>query len=137
MLANLKRIEGNPYVLCGGKGGEHLKNLHHAWDRIKQDSALGDVRLHDLRHSFASVGAGMGFSLPIIGKLLGHSQAATTQRYAHLADDPIRKAVEAISSRVESVMSAAPSGEVIELRRGRTAGRRRSQPVGGGRFASD
>lgn len=138
VLADLKRVDGNPHVLCGAKPGEHWKNLHRAWNRIRRAAGLSDVRLHDLRHSFASVGVGIGLSLPIIGKLLGHSQAATTQRYAHLADDPVRRAVEAISSRVEAAMSAAPSGQVIELRRGRTVvGKRGSQPEGGGRIAGD
>ena len=71
---------------------------------------LSNVRLHDLRHSFASVGAGAGLSLPMIGKMLGHSQAATTQRYAHMADDPLRSSVNAVSSRIADAMSGGLSG---------------------------
>jgi integrase len=66
---------------------------------------LSNVRLHDLRHSFASVGAGAGLSLPMIGKMLGHSQAATTQRYAHMADDPLRSGVDVVSSRIADAMN--------------------------------
>ncbi len=63
------------------------------------------MRLHDLRHSFASVGAGAGLSLPIIGKLLGHTQAETTQRYAHLAANPVRQATDRISGEIGAVLS--------------------------------
>ncbi len=74
------------------------------------------MRLHDLRHSFASVGAAGGLSLPMIGRLLGHTQAATTQRYAHLAADPIRAANEAIGQRIAAAMKGAGEGaEVVEL----------------------
>ncbi len=62
------------------------------WCGIAKAAQLGDTRIHDLRHTHASVGVGRGFSLPIIGSLLGHSQPSTTARYAHLADDPARKA---------------------------------------------
>lgn len=89
--------EGNPYVIPGKKPGAHLVGMPKIWQRIRKRAGLEDVRLHDLRHSFASVGAGASLSLPIIGKLLGHTQAATTQRYAHLA----LKAGGSISTREE------------------------------------
>jgi site-specific recombinase XerD len=75
------------------------------------------VRVHDLRHTYAAQLASAGLSLPIIGALLGHTQAATTQRYAHLMDDPLREATE----RVGAIISGADGGEraeVIDLRRG-------------------
>ena len=75
------------------------------------------VRLHDLRHSFASIGAGASLGLPIIGKLLGHSQPATTQRYAHLDADPMRRAVDIIGGQIAAALEGK-SGEVLELRRG-------------------
>jgi site-specific recombinase XerD len=74
------------------------------WERIRKVAGLEDVRIHDLRHSYASTAVGAGFSLTITGKLLGHTQAATTQRYAHLADDPLRKANEMIGRRIETLM---------------------------------
>ncbi len=77
-------------------------------------AGLDDVRLHDLRHSFASVGAAGGLSLPMIGALLGHTQAATTQRYAHLAADPLKQAADMIGERIRAAMNGK-SGEVVEL----------------------
>jgi site-specific recombinase XerD len=75
------------------------------------------VRLHDLRHSFASVAAGGGQSLVLIGKLLGHTQAQTTARYAHLAADPLRQATEAIGQRIAAAMRSNGDGaDVVELR---------------------
>jgi integrase len=90
-------------------------SLSGPWNRIRQQADLEDVRIHDLRHSFASVGAGAGLGLPIIGKLLGHRAAATTARYAHLADDPVRQASEAISSRIAASMGDGRNAELVEL----------------------
>lgn len=75
---------------------------------------LEDVRLHDLRHSYASVGAGAGESLLLIGALLGHRQAVTTQRYAHLADDPLRAAADRISGRIAEALATGPA-DVVSL----------------------
>lgn len=104
-LSNLPRQLNNPYVICGNITGRHLVNLQKPWQRIRQRANIEDVRIHDLRHSFASVAASSGLSLPMIGKLLGHTQAATTQRYAHLADNPIRDANEKIGQRLAAAMS--------------------------------
>jgi integrase len=95
--------ESNPYVIVGSKPGAHLVNLRKPWGRIRKSAGLEDVRLHDLRHSFASIGASIGLSLPIIGKILGHNHAATTQRYAHLATDPVKEAVD----KIDAVITAA------------------------------
>jgi len=100
VLANTPRLEGNPHVICGDKDGAHLVNLQKPWKRIRQAAGLEEVRIHDLRHSFASVAVAGGMSLPLIGALLGHSQPATTARYAHLASDPLRAASETIASRI-------------------------------------
>jgi site-specific recombinase XerD len=78
------------------------------------------VRLHDLRHSFASIGAGASMGLPVIGKLLGHSQAATTHRYAHLDADPLRRAVETIGSTIDAAMRGEKAGNVVALPKGKT-----------------
>src|SRR5262249_1920659 len=77
--------------------------------------ALLNARIYDLRHTFASVGAAGGLSLPIIGRLLGHTQARTTQRYTHLADDPLREAVEKIAA---VITGAGKSGAVVLPLRG-------------------
>jgi integrase len=78
-------------------------------------TGLLDARPYDLRHTFASVGAGGGLSLAIIGRLLGHTQHRTTMRYAHLADDPLREA----TAKIGSVIAGAGKGTVIKLRKGR------------------
>jgi integrase len=93
-------------------------SLSKPWERIRTTAGLPGLRVHDLRHSFASVGAGSGISLYMIGKLLGHTQAVTTQRYAHLADDPLREASEAIAARVAAAMNAAPAAEVVPIQGG-------------------
>jgi integrase len=85
VLAGLPRIDSNPHVIVGAKEGAALVNLEKPWRAIRAVAGLGDVRLHDLRHAFASVAASSGMGLPIIGKMLGHTQAATTARNAHLA----------------------------------------------------
>ena len=117
VLANIPRIEGNPFVICGNIRGRALVNMQKPWGRIRKQAGLDGVRLHDLRHSFASVAASGGLSLPMIGKLLGHTQAATTERYAHLAADPVRAANEAIGQRISAVMKGdtGDGAEVIEL----------------------
>ena len=79
-------------------------NLQKAWRRIRRLAKLDDVRIHDLRHSFASVAAAQGLSLPVIGALLVHSQPATTARYAHLAQDPLARANAKISGRIAASM---------------------------------
>lgn len=104
VLANTKRRENNPYVIPGAKRGRHLVNIEKPWRRIRERADLPDVRLHDLRHSFASIGAEVGLGLPMIGALLGHKDAATTQRYAHLASDPLRHANEIVGQLITATM---------------------------------
>ena len=93
------------WVIEGAKPGAHLVNLKKPWYRIRKAADLEDVRIHDLRHSYASVAAGLGEGLHIIGKLLGHSQAQTTHRYAHLAADPIKAANERVGSALAGMMN--------------------------------
>ena len=85
------------------KPGSHLTDLQHPWRRIRMRAGLDDVRLHDLRHSFASGGLLVGEGLPMIGKLLGHTQVQTTARYAHLANDPFEAAANRIASRIADI----------------------------------
>jgi integrase len=117
LLSALPRSE-SPWVFPGAKAGAHVVNLSKPWSRICTRAGIENLRLHDLRHSFASVGAGLGLGLPMIGRLLGHTQASTTQRYAHLADDPLRQATEMIGQRIAGVLESTPGGEVVRLRRG-------------------
>jgi len=104
VLAVLPRLDGNPYVIAGAKEGAALVNLEKPWRAIRKPAGLDDVRLHDLRHAFASVAASSGMGLPIIGKMLGHTQAATTARYAHLASDPVKAAAAAVAGKIAAAM---------------------------------
>lgn len=105
VLANLPRVDGNPHIIPGDKPGAPRADLKKPWNAIRRASGLEDVRIHDLRHSFASVGAGASLGLPVIGKLLGHSQPATTARYAHLDADPLRKAADTIGAAISGAMN--------------------------------
>jgi integrase len=91
-----------PYVFPGRHGDDHVKQLRAAWSRIRKDAGLPDgVRIHDLRHSFASLALHAGASLPLIGKLLGHSNVRTTARYSHLLDADLRAAVGKVNALIE------------------------------------
>ncbi len=110
VLAELEQGD-TPWVIRGRKQAAPLVNLGKPWRRIREGAELGDVRIHDLRHSFASVAAGSGHSLVVIGALLGHRQATTTHRYAHLSDDPVRTASEVVGARIEAAMAARGDAE--------------------------
>ena len=92
--------EDSPWVIEGAKAGAALVNLQKPWHRICLKAGLESVRLHDLRHSFASAAVAGGLSLPVIGALLGHQHPATTARYAHLAADPLKAAAELVGARL-------------------------------------
>jgi integrase len=117
VLATLPRQLGNPYVVCGRRAGSAYVGLGKVWRRVCCAAELSALRLHDLRHSFASVGAAGGNSLLILGKLLGHRHAATTQRYAHLSADPMRQAAEAIGQRINTALTGAPDAGGVNVRR--------------------
>ena len=110
VLADLPRVPDNPWVIAGRVKGTHMKNLNAPWGVVRARADLKEVRIHDLRHSFASRALALGESLPMIGKLLGHRRAQTTARYAHLARESVKEAAARI---------AASIGEDV-LRRGRT-----------------
>jgi integrase len=108
-LENLPRV--GSFVIAGTDDGRPRADLQRPWSLVSRRAGLPGLRLHDLRHSFASVGAGSGFGLPVIGKLLGHSNSKTTERYAHLAADPLRRASDAISGSIAKAMGEPiPSG---------------------------
>ena len=107
LLEALPRVKDNPYVIVGKKEKTHLTDLQHPWRRVRKDAGLDDVRIHDLRHTFASGGLLVGEGLAMIGKLLGHTQVQTTARYAHLASDPVKQAATKISDRLASALLGA------------------------------
>jgi integrase len=102
VLNALERI--GPYVVPGDDPEQQRHDLKRPWDAVTKRAGLTGVRLHDLRHTYASFGAGGGLGLPIIGRLLGHVQVATTARYAHLDNDPLRRASEAIARRIAAAL---------------------------------
>ena len=106
LLKSLPRVDGSPWVLPGRKEGQPVKELKTAWRTILKDAGLSNVRPHDLRHTFASVAAGAGASLLIIGKLLGHRNPQTTLRYAHLANDPLRQMGAQIGANLKAALEA-------------------------------
>jgi integrase len=118
VLAELPRIEGNPHVVVGEIAGAALVNLGKSWRAIRKRAGLDDVRLHDLRHAFASVAANSGMSLPVIGKMLGHTQSATTQRYAHLAADPVKAAAASVAGTIAAAMNGGKPAAVVPIRKG-------------------
>lgn len=114
VLSRMPQLDGSPFVFPASTGGGHFQGIGKIWRQIRMRAGLSDVRLHDLRHTFASFGAAGGLSLPLIGALLGHSQPQTTQRYAHLADDPIQQAAKQVGDAVASAMSGS-SAEVHQM----------------------
>jgi integrase len=99
------RLHAND-VFRGGGDKTACNRLEKDWFIIRAEAGLSDLRFHDLRHSFASVLAGAGQSLPIIGAMLGHSKAQTTQRYSHLADAPLREAADIVATLIRRRDSA-------------------------------
>ena len=97
LLAELPRSEGSRWVIPGRKPGTHLVRLGNAWRLLRKRAGLNDVRLHDLRHSFASSALALGESLPMIARLLGHRQIASTARYAHLARASVHEAAARVA----------------------------------------
>lgn len=105
VLETIERIEDNSWVITGTLPGAPLYDLQPFWQRVRARAGLKDVRIHDLRHTFASTAVAAGQGLPIIGKLLGHTQVQTTARYAHLAADPVRTAADQISEKISSFLN--------------------------------
>jgi integrase len=107
VIRSLHRLKNNLHVISGTRAGAAFVGIDKVWARVRVFAELLGVRLHDLRHSFASMGVADGLSLPVIGALLGHKHAATTSRYAHLAADPLRAANEAVGARIAAAFRTA------------------------------
>lgn len=107
VLQELSRI--GDYVIAGNDMKRPRHDLQRPWRAITARASLSGLRIHDLRHSFAATGAGSGFSLPIIGKLLGHRNLETTSRYAHLAASPLKVAADRIANDLAQAMGDMPS----------------------------
>jgi integrase len=114
LLDRLRRKSSSPW-LFPGRGDGHVVDLKSHWPRICRAANIHGLRIHDLRHSYASQLASAGVGLHVIGGLLGHSSPATTYRYAHLFDDPLRQATE----KVGAVIIGKPAAKILPIKGGR------------------
>jgi integrase len=122
ILNGLPRVGGNPHLFAGealgeAKEGKPRSDLKRPWTAICAAAGLEALRLHDLRHSFASVGASASLGLPIIGRLLGHVRSETTQRYSHLGADPLRRAADTIGNTITAAMNRNSGAEAVPMRK--------------------
>jgi integrase len=128
VLRGIEPVVGNPHIFPGERKGTHRADLKRPWNAIRRAAGLIEpesgkkgrtkkssseerpaFRLHDLRHSFASLGAGSSLGLPVVGKLLGHKQARTTSRYAHVDADPLHRAANLIGAQIVAGLEGAPA----------------------------
>ena len=118
VLDGIPRMPGSPWVIAGRKLGTGLSNLDHYWQPIRAKAGLDDVRIHDLRHSYASRALALGESLSTIGKLLGHGKVGTTARYAHLMRDAEKEAATRVGDSIGAHLEAQEhrSGMKLEYR---------------------
>ena len=110
VLDALPRSADNPYVIEGKLPGRYATDLQAPWRRSRARAGLPDVRIHDLRHTYASNAVSSGMPIQMVGRLLGHTQLQTTMRYAHLADDPVRRAAEENAARLNSALGITAPG---------------------------
>jgi integrase len=114
LLAEQSRLQDVPWVFPSDRaaGETHYQGIEKIWKKVRQKLDMPQLRIHDLRHSFAAVGATHGQSLPIIGAILGHREVSTTQRYAHLADMPVKKATDDITKLIALAMAGKPTSSL-------------------------
>ncbi len=111
ILSELSEDRTSDFVFPATSGDSHFQGIKRVWQKARAQAGLNDVRLHDLRHTFASTGVSSGDGLPIIGALLGHSNARTTQRYAHIANDPLQKAAGRIAKNLADALEPTGTSE--------------------------
>jgi integrase len=111
VVKSLARLRDNPYLIAGRKPKAHFVGLEKVWQRVRTKAGLEGVRLHDLRHSFASLAAAGGASLVVIGSLLGHRSPTTTARYAHLVDEARRRVADAVGETAGAALAAGDGQE--------------------------
>lgn len=115
VLAKVSMVDGCDFVFPAASGVSHFQGVEKIWRTVREAAGFPALRLHDLRHSFASVGLAHGDALPVIGAILGHADIKTTSRYAHLADDPVKKAADDISRSVHAAFSGKAPGVVVSI----------------------
>jgi integrase len=116
VLEELSRIRIGDHVIAGDRPGAPRSDLHRPWHQVVKHAGLEGVTLHTLRHTHASVGVGAGIGLPLVGALLGHRVAATTQRYSHIGHEPARRASETIGATIAAALERRPAGTVVGIR---------------------
>jgi len=119
VLAAQSAIGDSPFVFPAGSGEGHFQGVERVWAKVKERAGFPALRLHDLRHSYASMGLARGDALPVIGAILGHADVKTTSRYAHLADDPVRQAADGIAQSVAAALQGRATAEIIPLPTGK------------------
>jgi integrase len=110
VLAAIPRVDGNPFVIPGKIKGKAMRNLNDPWEIVCEPAGLEDLRIHDARHSYASRALALGESLPMIGRLLGHTQVETTARYAHLAEDSVKESAMRVADSIGADLLAKYPG---------------------------
>ena len=113
VLESIPRVGGNPFVIPGRIEGTHIRNLDAPWKLICDRAGLEDLRIHDCRHSYASRALALGESLPMIGRLLGHTQVETTARYAHLAKDAVHDSAVRVSESIAADILKGYAGQAF------------------------
>jgi integrase len=98
-------------------GAGHFVGIERVWQRVRVKAMLDNVRLHDLRHTFASWSVMDGVPLYVTGQLLGHKNASTTERYSHVANDPIQAAADKVSAKLAAALAGGKKGQVVPLRK--------------------
>ena len=111
VLAGIARAPANPWVIVGKQPGTHLSTITADWYRLRAHAGLDDVRIHDLRHSYASRALAAGESLSMIGKLLGHADIQSTARYAHLARETERLSAARVGGSIGADIGADGAGD--------------------------
>jgi site-specific recombinase XerD len=103
------------FVFPASNGDSHFQGTERIWAKVKERAGFPNLRLHDLRHSFASMGLARGDALPVIGAILGHADVNTTKRYAHLADDPVKFAADNIARTIQAALSGRVGAAVVSV----------------------
>ncbi len=111
VIMALPRRDGNPYVILGDTEDGHLVNLQKPWRRIKAKAGINDVRMHDLRHTYASVAVMSGIDPFLLKEIMGHKNLQTTLRYSHFADEAVQRAAGSVASRLAGAMGNRPAAQ--------------------------
>jgi integrase len=121
IIMDLPRMAGNPFVILGESETSHLVNINKSWHRIKAAAGMEDVRMHDLRHTYASVAVMSGIDPFLLKEIMGHKNLQTTLRYSHFADEAVQRAAGSVASKLAGALNrqSKPQGLRVVAGRGR------------------